>query len=176
MFMTEILGRCSLLEHRAAHIYTQLANSVPPEAISLKSFWSGLAAEETHHATVLATEKASLEFEGDAGYFLPEYAAKLLSLDDMLKQIEEHASGVIPTDDAFHLALDMEQSELNTIYRDLVTTGRSATKLKARHVDHDLNLPQHQQALVAGATRFLPGSPVAQRAQDWLTQNRLTLR
>jgi hypothetical protein len=176
MFMTEILRRCSGFEQRVAAIYSQLAKSLSREETALKNFWSGLADEEVQHSQVLAAEKAALERDGDSGYFLPEYAAKLLSLDTMLKQIEEKVLGALLIDEAFHLALDLEQSELNTIYRDLVFAGRVATKLLARNVNHALNLPRHQQTLVEGVTRFLPDSLVQQRAQDWLTQNRFTNR
>lgn len=176
MFMTEILGRCSTLEQRVAEIYEQFAHSLPNDELSLKSFWLGLSAEERQHARALAVEKAALEFEADPGYFMPEYPAKLVTLDTMLKQIEEKARQGVTTDEAFHLALDLEQSELNMIYRDLLLTGRAAVKLMARHVDQSLSLPQHQQNLVEGVKRFLPASSVQQRADEWLTLHRIPIR
>lgn len=176
MFMTEILGRCSTLEQRVAEIYEQFAHGLPNDESSLKSFWLGLSAEEKRHARTLAVEKAALEFEADSGYFMPEYPAKIVTLDAMLKQIEEKARQGVTKDEAFCLALDLEQSELNMIYRDLALTGRAAVKLMARHMDQELSLSQHQRGLVEGVRRFLPESSVQQRADEWLVQNPVPIR
>ena len=169
MFMTEILGRGSALEQRVADIYEQFAQHLSDDEASLKNFWRGLSAEETQHARTLAAEKAALELEADPGYFMPEYPAKLVTLDAIIKQIEEKARTGVTKDEAFNLTLDLEQSELNMIYRDLVLTGRAAIKLMARQVDQSLNLSQHQYRLVEGVRRFLPESSAQQRAEAWLT-------
>ena len=47
MFMTEVLGRCSLLEQRVADIYGQFAGSLNDDR-ELASFWLGMAEEEKH--------------------------------------------------------------------------------------------------------------------------------
>jgi hypothetical protein len=176
MFMTEILGRCSALEQRVAEIYEQFAHGLSNEERSLKSFWLGLSAEERHHARTLAAEKAALEFEADPGYFMPEYPAKLVTLDTTIKQIEEKARQGVTKEEAFHLALDLEQSELNMIYRDLALTGRAALKLMARHFDQSLSLSHHQQNFVDGIKRFVPTSSVQQRADEWLNLHRIPIR
>jgi rubrerythrin len=133
MFMTEVLGRCSLLERRVADIYSQFAASLNDDK-ELASFWLGMAEEEKHHAKILAAEKAALEVDSDTGYFMPEFPAKLAEMDTLLKLIEEKARTGVTKDEAFELALQLEQSELNTIYRDLVLMGRAAVKLMARHI------------------------------------------
>lgn len=176
MFMTEILGRCSTLEQRIAAIYEQFANSLPQDETSLKSFWLGLSQEEQQHARILAGEKAALEVDADPGYFLPDYPAKFIALDAMIKQIEEKARQGAIREEAFNLALDLEQSELNMIYRDLVLRGRAASKLLMRHVDHSLALPQHQDNLVTGVKRFLPAGSTRQRADEWISLNRIPTR
>lgn len=176
MFMTEILGRCSTLEQRVAGIYEQFARSLPKDELSLKNFWLGLSAEERQHARALATEKAALEFEADPGCFMPEYPAKLVALAAMLKQIEEKTSQGVSKDEAFQLAFDLEQSELNMIYQNLVLIGRAAFKLIARDVDQSLNLLQHQQNFLEGIKRFLPNSSVQQRTEEWLNFHRIPIR
>lgn len=176
MFMTEILGRCSAFEQRVADIYEQFAHSLPHDELPLKSFWLGLSADEQQHARALAAGKAALEFETDPGYFMPDYPAKLVTLDAMLKQIEEKARQGVAKAEAFSLALDLEQSELNMIYRDLVLTGRAALKLIARHVDQSLSLTHHQQNFVAGMKRFSPAGSVQQRAEEWRNLNRIPIR
>ncbi|NOT57075.1 MAG: hypothetical protein HOP18_20945, partial [Deltaproteobacteria bacterium] len=130
MFMTEVLGRCSLLEQRVADIYSQFAGSLNDDR-ALASYWLGMAEEEKHHGKILAAEKAALEVDSDTGYFMPEFSAKLMEMDALLKRVEEKARIGVTKDEAFTLALELEQSELNTIYRDLVLMGRAAVKLMA---------------------------------------------
>jgi hypothetical protein len=172
MFMTEVLGRCSLLEQRVADIYSQFAASLNDEK-ELESFWLGMAAEEKHHAKILAAEKAALEVDSDTGYFMPDFPAKLTEMDTLLNGIEGKARLGVTKDEAFARALQLEQSELNTIYRDLVLMGRAAVKLMARHLDESLSLPKHQQELLDGAKRFLPTGPVRQQAEAWATQHQI---
>ncbi len=175
MFMTEVLGRCRLLEQRVADIYSQFAGSLNDDK-DLESFWLGMAEEEKHHAKILAAEKAALEVDSDTGYFMPEFPAKLTEMDTLLKLVEEKAHTGVTKDEAFELALQLEQSELNTIYRDLVLMGRAAVKLMARHLDESLSLPKHQQGLLEGAKRFLPSGEVRQWAEAWATQHHMAQR
>src|SRR5215470_17738312 len=172
MFMTEILRRCSDLEQRVADIYSQFAGSLNDER-ELESFWLGMAEEEKHHGKILAAERAALEVDSDTGYFMPEFPAKLMEMDTLLKRVEERARGGVTKDEAFTLALELEQSELNTIYRDLVLMGRVAVKLMARHMDQSLSLPKHQQGLVEGMRRFVPAETVRQQAEAWAAQHHM---
>lgn len=176
MFTTEILGRCSTFEQRVADIYTQFASGLSQDETSQKNFWLSLASEERQHGRVLAAEKIALEADMDPGYFLPEYPAKLVSLDAILKQIEAKANQGVKADEAFSLALDLEQSELNTIYRDLILTGRIAGRLRAHDILPALSLSHHQEHLVSGIGQFLPHSETHERAKQWLTQQRYPLR
>jgi rubrerythrin len=172
MFMTDILGRCSILEQRVADIYSQFAGSLNDDK-ELESFWLGMAEEEKHHSKILAAEKAVLEVDSDTGYFMPEFSAKLVEMDTLLKHVEERAKLGVTKDEAFALALELEQSELNTIYRDLVLMGRAAVKLMARHMDQSLSLPKHQQGLLEGVKRFVPTGPTRQQAEAWVAQHHM---
>lgn len=172
MFMTEVLRQCSELEQRVADIYSQFAGSLNDDR-DLESFWLGMAEEEKHHGKILAAERAALEVDSDTGYFMPEFPAKLAEMDALLKRVEEKARLGVTKDEAFALALELEQSELNTIYRDLVLMGRAAVKLMARHMDQSLSLPAHQQGLVEGVRRFVPSGSVRQQAEAWVKQHRL---
>jgi rubrerythrin len=172
MFMTEVLRRCSELEQRVADIYSQFAGSLNDDR-ELASFWLGMAEEEKHHSKILAAEKAALEVDSDTGYFMPEFSAKLMEMDALLKSVEEKARIGVTKDEAFSLALNLEQSEINTIYRDLVLMGRAAVKLMARHMDQSLSLPKHQQDLLEGLKRFVPSGPIHQQAETWAKNNRV---
>src|SRR5262245_9587525 len=98
MFMTEILGRCSMLEQRVADIYRQFAGSLNDDK-ELESFWLGLAEEEKHHSKIMAAEKAALDVDSDTGYFMPEFSAKLVEMDALLKRIEERAKLCVTKDE-----------------------------------------------------------------------------
>lgn len=172
MFMTEVLKRCSDLEQRVANIYSQFAASLNDDR-AVESFWLGMAEEEKHHSKILAAEKAALEVDSDTGYFMPEFPAKLAEMDTLLKRIEEKARQGVTKEEAFALALEIEQSELNTIYRDLVLMGRAAAKLMARHMDQSLALPKHQQELLEGVKRFMPEGPLHRKAEEWAAQHQL---
>ena len=175
MFMTEVLRRCSDLEQRVADIYSQFAGSLNDDK-DLESFWLGMAEEEKHHGKILAAEKAALEVDSDTGYFMPEFSAKLVEMDALLKRVEEQARIGVTKDEAFALALELERSELNTIYRDLVLMGRAAVKLMARHVDQSLSLPKHQEGLLEGMKRFAPADSIRQQAEAWAKENRIPER
>lgn len=172
MFMTEVLRRCSELEQRVADIYSQFAGSLNDDK-ELESFWLGMAEEEKHHGKILAAEKAALEVDSDTGYFMPEFPAKLAEMDALLQRAEEKARLGITKDEAFALAMELEQSELNTIYRDLVLMGRAAVKLMARHMDQSLSLPKHQKDLLEGVQRFAPSDTIRQQADKWAKENRV---
>ncbi|MBI3245507.1 MAG: hypothetical protein HYZ50_03235 [Deltaproteobacteria bacterium] len=172
MFMTEVLKHCSALEQRVADIYRAFAGALNDDR-ELESFWLGMGEAEKHHGKILAAERAALEVDSDTGYFMPEFAAKLAEMDALLKRVEEHARSGVTKEEAFALALELEQSELNTIYRDLVLMGRAAVKLMARHVDRSLSLPKHQQDLLAGIQRFVPTGPIQQQAETWAKANRV---
>ena len=172
MFMTEVLHSCSELEQRVSNIYSQFAGSLNDDK-ELESFWLGMAEEEKHHGKILAAEKAALEVDSDTGYFMPEFSAKLAEMDALLKRAEEKARLGVTKDEAFTLAMELEQSELNTIYRDLVLMGRAAVKLMARHMDQSLSLPKHQQDLLTGIQRFAPTNFVRHKAETWAKQNRI---
>jgi hypothetical protein len=170
MFMTEVLNRCSQLEERVAAIYRQFAGSLNDDK-EVESFFLGLAEEEKHHAKILIAEKAALEVDSDTGYFMPEFPAKLNEMDTFLRTVEEKARLGVTKEEALSLALELEQSELNTIYRDLVLMGRAAVKLMARHVDSSLALSSHQEGLLQGIRRFVSSGPLLERAEAWGQQH-----
>jgi hypothetical protein len=98
---------------------------------------------------------------------MPEFEAKLREMDQELRQAEEQAQQGARQDEAFAIAMRLEQSELNTIYRDLVIMGRAAVKLMARHMDQSLSIPKHQQEFIEGAKRFVAAGPVREQIETW---------
>jgi hypothetical protein len=83
MFTSEVLERCRALEERIADLYSHCAHNKESAA-----FWQQLAAEERHHARILAAERAAFSVEADQGYFMPEFPAKLAEMKQMLSRLE----------------------------------------------------------------------------------------
>ena len=167
MFMTEVLQRCSQMEQRVADIYGQCATSLKSDR-ELASFWRGMELEEKHHAKVLAAEKAALAVDSNPGYFMKEFSEKLFKMDRFLRKIEQKAQRGVTKDEAFALALDIEQSELSSMYQDLVIMGRSAVKLMERDIDESLAISKHRQEFVTGMKRFAPNEDLIQQADSWI--------
>jgi hypothetical protein len=167
MFTTEVLRRCSEIEQRVADIYRRFAAVLNADR-ELASFWLGMAEEEKHHSKVLAAERAALQVDSDTGYFMPEFSAKLEEMDALLRRVEEKARQGVTKEEAFALAFELEQSELNTVYRDLVLMGRAAAKFMARHMDRSLAIGEHEQGLLTGVKRFLVASPIQQQIEAWM--------
>src|SRR2546422_10934240 len=57
--------------------------------------------------------------------YMPEFPSKLAEIDTLLERVEEQARRGVIKDEAFALALELEQSELNILFRDLVLMGRA---------------------------------------------------
>jgi hypothetical protein len=169
MFMTKVLGHCSELEQRVAEIYRQLGGKLKDDP-EWENFWRRMAAEEQHHAKILTAEKAALEVDSNTGYWMPEFPVRFVRIDTLLKQIEEQAQREVSKDEMFDFALQIEQSELDAIYRDLAPLGRIAVKLMTQHLEESLALPSHQQGLLEGVKRFLPSGPVREKVEKWATQ------
>lgn len=95
-----------------------------------------------------------------------DLAATRIGLDSLYGIEGQVGTEQIPRREAFALALELEQSELKTLYRDLVLMGRAAVKLMARRMNESLNLPKHQQELIEAIKRFVPEGSVRARKAD----------
>jgi hypothetical protein len=166
MFLIEVLGRCSIVEQRIAEIYRQFENGWTEEP-EWGRFWQGMGAEEQQHATLLLAEQAAFEEDIDISYFLPMFPTKLAQIETVLKRIEEQGRRDVSKEEAFDLALQIEQVELDILYRDLTALGRTTVKLKAQRLDDPFVVPSHQQSLLAGVMRFLLPGAVRDKVEVW---------
>ena len=91
---------------------------------------------------------------------LPD-AAEMQKLGTFFKQIEKRAAvRELTVEEAFSLALEMEISEINAIYRHLTTTLHSSMYLLRRKIA--TTLPDHVEELIGAARKFGVGDRAIQ--------------
>ena len=78
--------------------------------------------------------------------------------------------GPLSQEEAFTLALELEQSELKAVYYDLVLMGRVAVKFMAGSANESLSLSTHQEGLLNGIIRFVPEGRLRRQAEAWLAE------
>lgn len=134
-------------EERAAAIYLGLASrfSKDPE---LSSFWLDMATHEKQHAGLL-------QFCLRDSLFVPDLpnSAEIQKLTGFFKRLEKRvADRKLTAEQAFRLAIELEASEINTIYCYLTTTLHSSMYLFRRKIA--TSLPNHVDELLAAARKF----------------------
>ncbi|MEI6970409.1 MAG: hypothetical protein WCL44_02745 [bacterium] len=121
-----------------AALYTLIARKIP----AMEGFWQALAAEERAHATVLAS-LVKLEAVGDVVFQSTAFQSKatLVSIefvDNKIRQIEAQGIGI---PEAMRLAIDLEQSMLESRFFDVFEAGSTEMRsefaeLRRHTVDH----------------------------------------
>jgi hypothetical protein len=152
MYTFEIIERCSGIAARTAQVYRQLAERFAgdPERVQL---WRELALEEEVHADVLRRELQTFQEEDQAGSFLPDYAARLSTLDDELKVLEQRAKATATLDDALAVAVALEQTKLEDLYDDLVLQGEPSFRLITERLEAALSQRPGRPAAAGMAAR-----------------------
>jgi hypothetical protein len=138
-------------EEKAAAIYLQLASrfSHDPE---LSSFWLDMAMHEKQHAGLLQFCLCDHLFATD----LPT-TDNIQRLAEFFKDLEQRAADPnITMEQAVSLAIRMEASEINTIYRNLTTTLHESMYLLRRKIALSL----HIDALITVARKIGVGEDV----------------
>jgi rubrerythrin len=142
-----VYSRFIEFEERAAAIYLRLASHFSEDP-KLSAFWSEMAMEEKQHAGLLQFCLAQNMFS--AG--LPS-DREIEEINKSLDDIEHRAAApTLKVDDAFCLAIEMENSEINSIYGRLTTALHSSRYLLQRKIV--TSLPNHVDNIVKEARRF----------------------
>lgn len=135
-------------EERAARIYFRLAArfSADPQ---LSSFWFDMAMAEKHHAGLLQFCVCDSLFAPD----LPkdEEIQKLTALFDTVERSAEAPN--LTAGEAFALAIEVESSEVNTIYAHLTTTLHDSMYLSRRKIV--ISARSHLDELLAAKLHYL---------------------
>src|SRR5579862_9214668 len=103
-------------EERAAAIYLQFASHFS-EDHQLSAFWLDMGMQEKQHAGLLQFCLADRLFAPN----LPD-AAEIQKISELFKRLEKQAANPeLQIAEAFTIAMELEASEINGIYRHLTT-------------------------------------------------------
>jgi hypothetical protein len=134
-------------EERAAGIYLEFASRFSNDP-RLTSFWLDMAMHEKQHAGLLQFCLRDGLFVRD----LPD-TGEIQKLTTFFKRLEKRAAAPkLTVEQAFQLAIELETSEINTIYCYLTTTLHSSMYLFRRKIA--TSLPHHLDELFAAARKF----------------------
>ncbi len=123
MKVLRILDRSVAIERTAAEIYDILAARSMRDD-ELQAFWSRMAADERTHARHLETYRAIVAAEDRGHPTLAEgFEDDLVELEGLVSEARARATVADSSDDAFAIALDLELSELDTIYTTLLQSS-----------------------------------------------------
>ena len=140
--------RCLVgFEERAAAIYTNLARRFAQNR-DLSWFWLEMSMEERQHAVLL-------EFcgcEDLLGKNMPDRTT-MRELSILMDRLQERANAKkISIDDAFLIAIELEASEINSIYARLIGPVRGTPYILRKKIE--ALGPDHLQSLIRAAKRF----------------------
>lgn len=135
-------------EEKAAAIYVRLASRFSREQPDLSGLWLQMAMEEKQHAGLLQFCLAEKMFAPS----LPEEPV-IRKANDLLRSLEKRsADPEIEVAEAFAIALELESSEVNTIYCHMTTPLHGSQYLLRRKIAS--SPPDHLSRLATAARRF----------------------
>lgn len=139
-----LFGRAIELEHKAAEVYTRLAEKFEHEP-RVAAFWREYAAEERIHAQALVSIRAKMEPEvlaQEADIRIMNYARKAMAL-----AVDETVDAITNLDEAYELANDLEVGETNAIFEFLITEYEVAKEargfLRSQLKEHVTKIAMH---------------------------------
>ena len=144
-------------EEKAASIYLRLASHFSSDQ-KLSWFWVEMAMEEKQHAGLLQFCLAEGLFAED----LPS-KAEIEKFMGVFSEMERRAADPkLSVNEAFALAIEMETTEINAIYRHLTTTLHSSMYLLKRKIA--TCVPDHVEQLIEGARKFGASNKIIKEA------------
>jgi rubrerythrin len=135
-------------EEQAAAIYMRMASCFSPENPELSALWLEMGIQEKQHAGLLqfclAEELFATELPSDK---------EIHDLENLFIHLRKRAADAdLSLKEAFHIALEMETSEVNAIYDALTTPMHGSMYLLRRKIA--VSLPDHLGRLLQEGRRF----------------------
>jgi hypothetical protein len=141
-----IYARFIEFEEKAASIYLHLASHFSDDP-KLSGFWFDIGMQEKQHAGLLQFCLADELFAPD----LPD-RTEIKEVTKLFKRLEKQAADPgLTIEQAFMIAMELETSEINGIYRYLTTPLHRSVYLLRRKIATCMN---HSEEVVEGANRF----------------------
>jgi len=137
----ELIGRCIELEKRAKSIYERLAVWFMGRA-PMKGFFDDLARQEQSHAELLELCRTSASRESWLEEHFSPWRDSVPRLEKQMEKFESSLESIAGVTDALRLVLWIERSEINKVFRGVVTATGSTfvrklsafQKAGARHI------------------------------------------
>jgi rubrerythrin len=143
MKILAVLDRCIAIERGAGEVYDTLAARCTEDS-ELRDFWLRMAHDERTHALALETVRTRAALEDSEHPTLADgFEEDLLGLEELVANARKGAAQADTQEDAFAIALELELSEIDTIYKallDSLPASRAVEVQKTRRRDGD---PHH---------------------------------
>jgi hypothetical protein len=150
-------------EERSAELYLELSVKFFND-IDLTWFWVEMAMEEKQHASLLQYCRET----GICASQLPD-RAQILRLRTLFDDLEARVAGTdLSVDDAFAIAIELESSEINEIYKNLTDPIQGPWYILRKKID--LSIGNHFERLEAAARRFGTSPEIQKRLAVLLTK------
>jgi len=120
----ELVGRCIELEKRAKSIYGRLAGWFMGRS-PVNEFFDDLARQEQTHAELLELCRTSARWEGWLEEHFSPWRDSVPRLEKQMDDIETSLESVVGVTDALRLVLWIERSEINKVFKGVVTATGS---------------------------------------------------
>src|SRR5688572_22608364 len=129
-------------EEQAAAVYLRLASRFSPENPEVTELWLDMGMQEKQHAGLLQFCLAEELFAAK----LPDNQ-QIQTVQSLLARLMKEASNPeVSVEESFRIALELEASEVNTIYDALTTPMHTSTYLLHRKIV--TSLPDHFEFLL----------------------------
>lgn len=116
MNILRLLRRCEGIERAAAHLYQLLARRFAKDG-ELARFFLDMAVDERGHAKKLATWRRFLEHRDPSRHpFATGFDESVTELEGLVGRLHKQARTAPSAEEALRIALELESSELDTIY------------------------------------------------------------
>lgn len=148
MNIGDLLRRCTRLEIGAAEIYDDFARRFRADEL-FSRFWAELAEDERRHGKKLSTWRRLLSLEHKTkGWEVAGFEDSVRELESLVEELRAKARTVETADDAFAIALALEESELDPIYTKLLQSSPLARFPDLADTEQ-AELGAHHRSLVA---------------------------
>jgi rubrerythrin len=148
MEMVDLLRRCTRLEEGAAQIYDTFARRFRADDV-FSRFWTGMAEDERRHAKKLATWRRLLRLSRKAkGSEIAGFDEGVRDLERLLRDLRRKAGETATAEQAFSIAIALEQSELDPIYTALLQSSPLA-RFPDLADTQQAEMGEHHRALLA---------------------------
>jgi rubrerythrin len=135
-------------EEDAAEIYVQMASRFSPENEALASLWLDMGMQEKQHAGLL-------QFCSAEEMYAPALPtdAEIQAAEELFFRLKKRVKDPdLSVNEAFHIAADLETSEVNEIYCKLTTPVHASMYLLRRKIV--TSMPDHVGRLLQEGRKF----------------------